>query len=73
MITKDEDENTVPESDRKWCLCIDKMGSPMTLCTGEVFGAGEGAAEGDIKIVKRGGITCLSCLAEIRHMKSIRL
>lgn len=53
-------------------------GSPTLLCTGEFFdGHGSGHSEGyakcKSKTVKRGGITCESCLSSIRAIKAIRL
>lgn len=43
------------------------------MCKGEVFGFGEGAADGPTKKVKRGGITCPECLVKIKRIKSIKL
>jgi hypothetical protein len=73
MITKTEDGDIVPEGERKWCVLIDAAGSHMTLCSGEVFGLGEGAAEAQEKQVVRGGITCPICLRIVCDIKSIRL
>ncbi len=63
----------IPEEERVWCLVVFKSGSPMTLCTGEVFGLGEGNAEYIEKEVKRGGITCPECLKFIREIKAVKL
>ena len=73
MITKNDDGEVVPLDERKWCLCVDKMGSPMALCTVEVFGYGEGDAVGQTKTVTRGGITCPQCREEIKAIKALRL
>lgn len=54
-------------------LVSDFGGSPTLFCTGEVFGHGEGYAEGAVRDVKRGGITCADCLDRIREIKAIRL
>lgn len=48
-------------------------GGPATLCTGEYFGFGESACEFDLKEVKRGGITCPQCLADLKTYKAVKL
>ena len=69
----DDDRQIIPVEERKWCLLIEKAGCGTPLCTGEVFGGGEGDATADVKSVKRGGVTCPQCLEEIKWIKSIRL
>ena len=73
MITKDDDGDIVPEHLRKWCVLDSFAGSHGPLCTGEVFGGGEGNAEALQKTTNRGGITCESCLKKIKYFKSVRL
>lgn len=69
-INEDGDET----GDDLWHL-VDpcSMDSPRTLCTGEVFGIGEGNARGTVKIVKRGGVTCPHCMQKILEYKRIKL
>lgn len=69
-ITKDEDGIKVNEPKWHWIMHVDAM---RTLCTGEVFGYGEGKAQYKTKTVKRGGIDCPKCLALIKIFKSIKL
>ena len=70
-LTINEDDESV--DDGKTHLCVKRMGSQMVLCTGEVFGFGEGAARGIVKTVNRGGINCKNCLDEIHELKSVKL
>lgn len=56
-----------------WHLVVRQDASPRTLCSGEVFGYGEGVAKYQSKLVLRGGITCEDCLRIIKQFKSIRL
>lgn len=72
-ITRDDDGIKIEKSDQKWCLIVNSAGSPMTLCSGEVFGVGEGSAEFKQKEVAKGGITCELCKERIRFYKSIKL
>jgi len=60
--------------DPVWCL-VDPgaYDAARTLCNGEVFGASEGNARGEVKKVKRGGITCPNCLQKLREYKAIKL
>jgi len=44
-----------------------------TFCTGEYFGFGEGRADGTMKGVNRGGITCKSCLSTIKYLKALKI
>jgi hypothetical protein len=43
------------------------------LCSGQVFGEGEGSATFETKIVQRGGITCPKCLSIIKSFKKVKL
>lgn len=56
-----------------WHLVVNEAGSDMALCSGEVFGEGEGTAVFKEKQVKRGGVTCPDCLRRIRFFKQVRL
>lgn len=55
-----------------WHYVTNKTGN-QTLCEGEFFGFGESGCEYEVKQVKRGGITCPKCLAEIKDIKAIKL
>lgn len=69
-----DDEDLIAEEDQVWCLVDpNAMDAPRTMCNGEVFGYGEGAADGPTKTVKRGGITCPDCLVKIKRIKSLKL
>lgn len=70
-ILVNNDGDTV--DDPKWCYSFEVSGSSVTLCSGEVFGYGEGNAEYKTKVVAKGGITCNDCLSIIREIKSIKL
>lgn len=70
-ITRDDDGDYI--DDPVWCAVIHAADADCALCTLEVFGAGEGAAEYETKTVKRGGITCSRCLERIHEIKSIKL
>lgn len=70
-ITADEDGFEVYEP--AWCL-VDAYGdASRVLCSGQVFGFGEGDAAYKTKEVKRGGITCSECLEKIKQIKSVKL
>lgn len=70
-ITHDEDGTKVDSP--KWCLVMDMDGSNRTLCSGQVFGPGEGNAKYQDKVVDKKGITCPDCLDIIKEIKSITL
>lgn len=70
-IIKDEDKFKIDNP--KWCLVVFAAGSPMALCSGQVFGEGEGDAVYKEKWIKQGGITCPKCLTQIMFFKSIKL
>lgn len=67
-ITRDEDGEKIDHP--KWCWFYNTGGSDNTLCTGQVFGYGEGSAEYKMK---EGKITCPDCIAIIREIKAIKL
>jgi hypothetical protein len=69
ITDEDGDEHT----SKDWHYVIDSSGSDMALCTSEVFGSGEGAAEFKTKTTKKGGITCEDCLVIIKQVKSIKI
>lgn len=71
MLLTNEDKEEV--EDKVWCLIVDGGGAPMTFCTGEVFGFGEGEATYKTKTVKRGGITCERCIERIKSIKAVKL
>ena len=72
-LTMNEDKEAIPKNEQKWCLVVDACGAETTLCTGEVYGLGEGDAEGECKTTQRGGITCNDCMTRIKEIKSVRL
>ncbi len=61
------------EDNPTWHLVQPFGDAPRTVCTGEVFGAGEGSAIYETKNIKEGKITCPQCLAIIKWYKSIKL
>ncbi|MEM6886269.1 MAG: hypothetical protein AAF571_14690 [Verrucomicrobiota bacterium] len=73
-LIKNEDNEIIPESERVWCLVDPGIGdAKRTFCEGEVYGFGEGNANGIEKTVKRGGITCPACLAKLKNYKAVKL
>lgn len=70
---KNEDCENIEEQDQVWHLWFWEAGSPTFFCNGQHFGYGEGNVEFITKSVKRGGITCLDCLAKIKKIKNIKL
>ncbi len=56
-----------------WHLVEITAGSSGTFCEAEFFGEGEGGCKFKTKEVKRGGITCPSCLERLKWCKSIKL
>lgn len=73
QIISDEDGEFVEPDDRVWCLSVVGGGGPMCLCSGLVFGYGEGSATYIEKTVKRGGVTCEVCISAIRELKAVKL
>lgn len=70
LLTNDDGDSY---DDPRWHL-IDYNGSdPATFCSGEFFGYGQSGCDYDIKVVKRGGITCESCLEKIKDIKAVKL
>ena len=72
-LTRNEDGQDIPKDEQKWCLVYSFGDSDQLFCSSEVFGFAEGDAVAQIKQVKRGGITCLKCLQEIKTIKAIKL
>lgn len=68
-----DDGEKIPNDEQVWCLVVSTSGSDAKLCSGEVFGLGEGNAVYSEKAAKRGGITCRDCLSFIRELKRVRL
>lgn len=65
------DDNGDKHPSTKWHL-VQKFGdSPRTVCTGEVFGEGEGSAVFEEKTA--GKITCPECIKIVKWYKSIKL
>jgi hypothetical protein len=44
-----------------------------SFCTGEFFGGGESSVIFEVKMVKRGGITCPRCLDKLKIYKTVKL
>lgn len=72
LTCRDDGEN-IPEDERVWCLMTPYSCGEQTFCGGEYFGFGEGGAMAETKTVRRGGITCQTCLDHIREIKAVRL
>lgn len=70
-ITHNEDGDKMDRP--PWCFSVVRSGSPMAMCSMQVYGYGEGSAKYETKQAERGGITCPQCLAEIKEIKAIRL
>lgn len=70
LITDDDGDKT---DDQRWHYVVSFDGADRTLCTLHVFGFGESVAEFNEKTVKKGGITCESCLRIIKEFKTIKL
>ncbi len=65
-------EDGINEDDPQWHLAHDFGEGPRALCTGEVFGEGEGPAVFQTKTV-RAGIPCPRCKEMVRWFKAIKL
>lgn len=70
-IIKTEDGEL--QTNPKYHLVKSDGGSNRAVCTGEVFGYGEGSAEYKLKYTNKGGITCKECLEIIKWFKAIEL
>lgn len=70
IILDDDGDKSISN---KWHYVEVSGGSPNTLCTGEVFGYGEGQAVFITKEKEKGGITCENCLSIIKAHKAIKL
>lgn len=70
-ITHDEDGEKVDNA--KWCYAIYDGDAERALCSGQVFGEGEGEAKYKEKEVAKGGITCEDCRRIILEIKAIKL
>lgn len=76
-MTVSEDGENMPHGDL-WHAGGSDGYAPTLLCTGEVFDEhgtldAEGFAKCISKTVKRGGITCPSCMNQIKSIKAIKL
>lgn len=69
-IIQNED-GEMQESKNDWHLVQNIGDSPRVVCTGEVFGEGEGMAVFKEKIT--GKITCCNCIKIVKWYKSIKL
>lgn len=67
------DEDGEETHNDNWHLVDVSDAAPRTLCSGEVFGYGEGNAVYTTKSVARGGITCPKCLGKLKEYKAIKL
>jgi hypothetical protein len=72
-VIANDDGDEIPVEDQVWHVSSYGGGSPRVICTGEVFGIGEGSLVYQEKEVKRGGITCERCLDIVKGIKSIKL
>lgn len=69
-ITHDEDGYKIDNP--QWCYVFNLGDAPRALCSGQVFGFGEGSAKFRVKTVER-GITCPECRNIIKHFKDVKL
>lgn len=69
IVNEDGDK----QDDPKWHLVHNFGDSCRTVCSGEVFGEGEGSAVYKEKFNEKGGVTCSSCLEIIKWYKSVKL
>jgi hypothetical protein len=69
-ILTDEDGEPMPP---EWHFPLNIGDADRVLCSGQVFGDGEGSATFKIKVVKRGGITCEKCLSILKALKQVKL
>lgn len=67
-IITDEDGHKIESP--KWCYITDWSDSDRALCSGQVFGLGEGSATYK---TRQGKITCPQCIAIIKQIKAIKL
>lgn len=70
-IIKNEDGDF--QQNPQWHLVQNDGGSNRSVCTGEVFGLGEGSAEYKFKSVAKGGISCPECIEIVKWFKTIKL
>lgn len=72
-ITHDDDGDEKDDRD-VWHL-VDPCNEqgPAALCTQEFFGFGESRCRFETKEVKRGGITCPTCLGSLEIYKAVKL
>ena len=70
IITDDDGEI---QDNPKWHLVKYDGDAQRTVCTGDVFGFGEGSAIFKQKQSNKGGIACENCLSIIKWYKSIKL
>jgi len=65
-------DDGIEEDSPQWHLVEEFGGGPRALCTGEVFGEGEGQAVFEEKKVEA-GISCPRCKEIVRWFKAIKL
>lgn len=70
----DDDCETIPIKEQKWCLVSPNpiSDTPRTLCKGEVLDSDTDAVW-ESKSVKKGGITCESCVKIVKAFKAVKL
>jgi len=59
--------------DAKWHLGIEMAATDRTLCEGEAYGDGDSSAVYTVGELKKGKITCPSCISLIKKFKQITL
>ncbi len=67
------DDDGAKNENRNWHLVQSHGDATRTVCTGEVFGEGEGSAVYKKKQKEKGGITCPGCIRIIKWYKNIKL
>lgn len=72
LVKITHDEDGYEQVNPKWHIVNNMGDSPRALCTGEVFGLGEGSAQYKTKTAER-GITCPECIVMIKFFKQVKL
>jgi hypothetical protein len=72
-IVVNEEGDTVEKEDQVWCLVTEFSGSCRCFCDGQVIGYGESFSKYEEKEVQKGGVTCKSCIKNIKFIKSVKL
>lgn len=72
-ILSDDDGTKIPKEDQVWHLYNTFWDGNRVVCSGEVFGEGEGTVTFQTRTTERGGITCKKCIKIIKWFKDKKL